>query len=234
MIKYFLNRFLGITISRFDKRKLVFKGYYKSFADFTMIPEDVYVDNLLLIDDFINESITGDVVECGVWRGGMTAGIATMIGKGRKYYLFDSFEGLPEAKNIDGDSAIAWQNDVTSPNYYDNCAAEEKYSRELLSSLNVEYEIYKGWFDQTLPTFTPSNEIAILRLDADWYESTMICFKELYSKVAFNGIIIIDDYYVWDGCARAVHDFLSSINSASRIQSFNDKICFIIKKDKSE
>ena len=70
-----------------------------------------------------------------------------------------------------------------------------------------EYHLIKGWFAETLPFFNPPAPIAILRLDGDWYDSTFQCLTHLYHWVAPGGVIIVDDYYAWEGCARAVHDF---------------------------
>ena len=98
---------------------------------------------------------------------------------------------------------------------------------ELSSASN--FQIVKGWFSETLPEY-PLSSIALLRLDGDLYESTMDCFQQLYHKVVKGGIIIIDDYLSWTGCSRAVHDYLSSINSQSIIQYFED-VVYIKKND---
>jgi O-methyltransferase len=71
-----------------------------------------------------------------------------------------------------------------------------------------QIEIHKGFFEQTLPRFQPP-PIAVLRLDADWYSSTAICLEHLWDAVMPGGIVLLDDYYHWEGCSRAVHDFLS-------------------------
>ena len=63
-----------------------------------------------------------------------------------------------------------------------------------------------------------SPPIAVLRLDADWYASTMICLQKFWDHILPNGIVLIDDYYYWDGCALAVHDFLSQRKIANRIR----------------
>lgn len=88
-----------------------------------MIPQTTYVNNLFLASRI--EPIEGSIVECGVWKGGMSAGLATLLGSSRSYHLFDSFEGLPEAKQIDGEAAIDWQNNSQSETFYDNCKASE-------------------------------------------------------------------------------------------------------------
>ena len=201
---------------------------YLKYREFTMIPWKIYLMNLELMKKGTN--IKGDYVECGVWKGGMTAGASEIFGKNRRYYLFDSFEGLPPAQEIDGEGAIEWQKNTDSPNYYDNCTASENDARKAMEkSPAKDVQIVKGWFDQTLSQFPKERKIACLRLDADWYESTWICFEELYDSVAQGGLIIIDDYKSWDGCAKAVHDFLSSKKNADRLYQFNNSVSYILK-----
>lgn len=203
---------------------------YEKYQSYTMIPKSIYIGNLLLSQRAL--TVPGDIYECGVWKGGMSAGIAELLGKEKKYYLFDSFEGLPEAKEIDGATAIEWQQDTQASSYFENCSAEERFAINAMAQTNVHHQIIKGWFNETLPSFKCSNPIALLRLDGDWYESTLDCLKHLYPHVSNDGIVIIDDYYAWDGCSRAVHHYLASINSSSRINTSVEGIAYIIKKDK--
>lgn len=191
-----------------------------------MIPKSIFVDNLAVCDTIRN--VKGCVVECGVWRGGMSAAIAEILGKDRTYYLFDSFEGLPEAKEVDGETARIWQNDKDSPTYFDNCSAEIAFAQKAMDSSQAkDFNIVKGWFSDTLPLFDTQEKIALLRLDGDWYDSTMDCLVNLFPKVAPGGMIIIDDYYAWDGCARAVHDYLSENKLAVRIRQSQAGVCYI-------
>ena len=199
----------------------------RKFAEFTMIPGDTYVNNLVLAGRVAG--LPGCVAECGVWRGGMSAGLSKVLGAGRNYFLFDSFEGLPPARDIDGEAALRWQNDKDSPNYHDNCSAAEDYAMRAMNLAGVgSFKLVKGWFNETLPGFHVTEPISLLRLDGDWYESTMVCLESLFDHVAPGGLIIFDDYYTWDGCSRAVHDFLSRRSAVERIQSFRG-ICFIEK-----
>lgn len=148
------------------------------YRSFTMIPSETYVKNLALADKM--RSISGCVVECGTWRGGMIAGIADVLGADRQYFLFDSFEGLPPARDVDGPSAKAWQANTTSSGYHNNCTASEEDARGAMEmSAASSFLTIKGWFDKTLPDFKPPSEIALLRLDADWYESTRVCLANL-------------------------------------------------------
>jgi O-methyltransferase len=194
-----------------------------------MVPESAFFDNLNLVQKF--SEISGCVVECGVWRGGMIAAIAERMGNERTYYLFDSFEGLPDAKEIDGKKALLRQKNITSPSYFDNCSAEMSFAEEAMKLSKVRtYHIHKGWFKNTLPSFKPDQPIAILRLDGDWYEPTIECLENLYPYVAIGGGIIIDDYYTWDGCAKAVHDFLSKHKLADRVHVSRRGVCYLVKK----
>jgi O-methyltransferase len=201
---------------------------YRLLKEFTMVPELVYCYNLSLAERVKN--IPGCVIECGVWRGGMCAGLHTVLGPQRRYFLFDSFEGLPPAQAIDGPAAIRWQQDTTSPFYYDNCSASQDFARRAMEAVGAkQYELKPGFFDISLPNFMPPEPIAFLRLDADWYKPTMECLDWLFDHVAPGGIIALDDYYTWDGCSRALHDFLSKRKARERIRCFADAICYLEK-----
>ena len=194
-----------------------------------MIQKNDFTDCLKLVSNFKN--INGSVVECGVWRGGMMGGIAEILGIIRNYYLFDSFEGLPQAKEIDGQAAIAWQKDITSPAYYNNCKAEMEWAEKAMQKTKApNYKLVRGWFDKTIPGYLFNEPIAVLHLDADWYDSTMTCLESLFPKVAKGGIIILDDYYIWDGCSRAVHDYLSKNKLTERIDKAYSCGCYIVKR----
>jgi O-methyltransferase len=206
------------------KRKA--KNTYNKYKDFTMIPSELFIDNVLLCDSI--NSINGCVVECGVWRGGMIAGIFEYSDKKRNCILFDSFEGLPEVKKNDGEAAKIWQ-ETNNGVGLDNCKAEISFAEKAMELSNSKnHQIVQGWFDQTLPVTKIKEPIAILRLDGDWYDSTMVCLENLYPLVAEKGIIIIDDYYAWDGCSRAVHDYLSKNNLPLRISQTEKGVCYIV------
>jgi O-methyltransferase len=200
---------------------------HEAFRDFTMTPDWLFADNLQLIETV--RSVQGCVVECGVWRGGMSAGMARILGSQRRYFLFDSFEGLPPAQEVDGKKAAEWQNNPAGDDYNDNCTATVDYARSAMErSGTPSYELIKGWFKDTLPAFEPGEPIAVLRLDGDWYESTLTCLNHLFDRVAPGGLILLDDYYAWDGCSRAVHDFLSHRKASERLRTFR-KLAYIEK-----
>lgn len=207
-----------------DKNKA--KSIYNKYKDFTMIDPLVYIDNLNLCNNI--QQISGCIVECGVWRGGMIAGVYEYCETKRNSILFDSFEGLPDIKENDGDAAKIWQENNKGVGL-DNCKAEISFAEKAMEMANSKnHTIVQGWFDKTLPKTKITEPIAILRLDGDWYDSTMVCLENLYPLVQENGLIIIDDYYAWDGCSRAVHDYLSRNNLPLRISQTKNGVCYII------
>lgn len=211
-----------------SSRAVRFLRLHRRYRDFTMASSEVFWRNLRIVDSY--RHVQGCVVECGVWRGGMSAGMAAVLGPKRDYFLFDSFEGLPPATSLDGEDAKRWQQDVTGETYYDNCRAPIDFARRAMEMSGVpRYTLVKGWFEETLPSFVPPAPIAILRLDGDWYESTLVALESLFPHLAPDGVVIVDDYFAWDGCSRAVHDYLSRHKSTARITQQHG-ICVLVQR----
>ena len=207
-----------------------YKRIYQKYRKYTMVPFENFAVNLELCEKY--KDTEGCVIECGVWRGGMSASMAEILGNNRTYYLFDSFEGLPDAKEIDGKEALQWQKDKNAPNYFNNCTAEIEFAQEAMSLSKADkVEIIKGWFNETLPSATINEPIAVLRLDGDWYDSTMDCMENLYPKVIEGGLVLMDDYYFWDGFSKAIHDYLSKNKLPVRISQWsNSNLYYLLKK----
>lgn len=182
---------------------------YTKYEDFTMVGKDKFFESLELSERIAE--VPGSIVEAGVWRGGMLAGLAELHGNSRSYFAYDSFQGLPEAQAIDGEKAKQYQSDTAAANYFDNCAAEEKFIKDLFLKLpGIDLKIVKGWFSDTLREENNlPDQIALLRMDGDWYESTMNIMEFLYPRVAKGGVIIIDDYDYWEGCKKAIHTYFN-------------------------
>ena len=225
LVKWEIGRVLDGVRAR---RK--FARLHAKYRDYSMIPKHIFIENLYLCHRLARH-VDGSVVECGVWRGGMSAAMTHVLGDHREYYLFDSFDGLPPAKEIDGEKALSYQRNTTSPTYFDNCRAGIEFAERTMSmSAAKHYRLIEGWFSDTLPSFVPKEPIAVLRLDADWYDSIMECLNRLYQNVAKGGLVLLDDYYTWDGCSRAVHDFLSATKSDDRIYQSTKGVCYIVKR----
>lgn len=181
----------------------------------------------------------GSFVETGVWRGGC-AGILSYIAKKYGYknslYFFDSFEGLPQPSKKDGLDAVKFAGNINMGQLksINKISADETYLQELLfHKLGIDptkINIVKGWFQNTLPIYKKKiPSIAILRLDGDWYESTKIALNNLYGLVICGGYVIIDDYYFWDGCRKAVDEFIKENNLTVVIKKQDTSGAYFIK-----
>lgn len=165
-----------------------------------------------------SKGIQGTIVECGVANGaqvGMMARAMRDSGQIRDFHLFDSFDGIPLAgpKDAEQPGIGKPQHDVNAP-----LCERLKSSGISIGKLenvrrNVEmwcpgqrYHFHKGWFQDTLPALKDFPPIALLRLDGDLYESTMVCLQHLEPLVVPGGLIVIDDYGL-PGCASAVHEY---------------------------
>jgi O-methyltransferase len=209
------------------QEKSQYKKNHHRFRNYTMIKSVNYVNTLRLAKR--SSAIEGCVVQCGVWKGGLAAGLVSVLGTKREYFLYDSFAGLPKAKEIDGSAAVEWQSNTQGPVYFDNCAASPDFAETAMKLAGAEkYHLVKGWFEQTLAQNKPNIPIAFLHLDADWYDSMTVCLEQLFDYVAVGGYIVIDDYYVWDGCSRALHDFLSHRSALERVHNLGE-ICYLEK-----
>lgn len=158
------------------------------------------------VETVLDQAIPGDLVECGVWRGGsammMAAVLAARGDQERKVWLADSFEGLPRQ---DGNYDTTAQADLLNANGLAVTEATVRDSFTELGLMGDSIRFLPGWFCDTLPS-APIERIALLRLDGDLYSSTMDALTALYHKVVPGGFIIIDDYAL-QPCADAVNAF---------------------------
>jgi O-methyltransferase len=150
--------------------------------------------------------VVGVIVECGVANGGTAAVMAYGSRRSRlqrDVWLFDSFEGLPPPTPEDGRQAL----DEYHPGW---CLGDIAKVKEILSRLSIQesrVHVVKGWFHDTLPEAKiPS--IALLHIDADWYDSVKLCLERFYDLVSPGGFIVLDDYGYWEGCQKATDEFL--------------------------
>lgn len=171
------------------------------------------MDNIqTCVEDVLKNDVPGDFIETGAWRGGSTIFMRALLNvygdKKRKVWVADSFEGLPVPKSKDD----GW--DLSAVQTLKVSLEQVKSNFERFSLLDDQVRFLKGWFCDTLPD-APIEKLSILRLDGDLYHSTMDSLKNLYHKVSKGGYVIVDDYYSWPACQKAVDEFLeeNSINA---------------------
>ena len=187
----------------------------------------------------LDQNVPGCFVECGVWKGGSSAIMALAIknvGQERHLHLFDSFEGLPEPTEKDGDYAATYsggrnQGKLATVN---QCRAGLDAVRHLIiDDIKMPQELahfHVGWFQNTIPADVGQlGSIALLRLDGDWYDSTKICLEHLYPLLSPGGIVILDDYYCWEGCRKATDEYRQKNNINCLIHQIDVDACFWVK-----
>jgi len=151
--------------------------------------------------ELVNENkVPGDFVECGTFKGGSAAIISTALTPARRLWLFDSFEGLPDVKDIDG---------VDSKEWVGKCRAAEEDVIEALTNVGAspnQYLLRKGWFQETFRGELPG-QVALLHCDADWYDSVLLTLETFYERIPPGGVVVLDDFGWWEGCREAFYDF---------------------------
>lgn len=172
------------------------------------------------VTDILREKIPGDLVEAGVWRGGASIFMRAILkayGDGtRNVWVVDSFAGLPVA---DGEKFPADAQDKLSEyNSYLGVPLDVvKHNFNRYGLLDGQVRFLPGWFRDSLPN-APIQQIAVLRLDGDMYESTIDILEHLYGKVSRGGYVIVDDYGALPNCRAAVSDFRERRRISDEIQ----------------
>lgn len=166
----------------------------KKVKAFTMLSQERLENLLRLSKKLVQDKVDGDFVECGTCRGGSAALLAFSAmreGWKRKVWLFDSFQGHPKPTHksgIDKEIMKEWSGTMV--------ASQEDVILALktINSFSSSHvKIIPGWFDESLQK-AKINSIALLHIDADWYDATKTCLDQLYPKVVQGGYLIIDDY----------------------------------------
>jgi hypothetical protein len=162
--------------------------------------------------------IPGDIVECGVWKGGSSMAIAlSLLAAGdsaRTLYLYDTFEGMPPPtdadRSLDGRSAAEQlaTSERDAPVWAVAGSAEVARNMAVTGYPAERLRFVEGKVEETIPGVVPER-IALLRLDTDWYESTRHEFRHLYPRLSVGGVVVIDDYGHWQGARQATDEYFA-------------------------
>jgi O-methyltransferase len=206
-----------------------------SVQPFTMTSPERIAALCSSIDYVVDNDIPGSIVECGVWRGGsMMAAALRLIRKGdkeRDLYLYDTFSGLTTPSEHDrragdgrlAEAILAERDPSQSGNIW--CVAGLADVQANLARTNYPAEkchYVEGPVEETIPSRGPLGPIAILRLDTDWYQSTLHELNHLYTQIVPGGVLIIDDYGFWEGARKAVDEFLGTIKPKPLLARIDD------------
>jgi O-methyltransferase len=170
------------------------------------------------LEYIVENQIAGDIVECGVWRGGMMQLAALTLkhlgDESRQLYLYDTFTGMPEPGDRDvnwnGELARkAWEAAKNNGQQWGGGGSVDEI-REVMISTGYPKEkmtFVPGMVEDTIPD-TIMDDIAILRLDTDFYSSTRHELVHLYPRLAIGGVLVIDDYGYYKGAREAVDEYI--------------------------
>ena len=166
--------------------------------------------------------IEGDIVECGVWKGGSMMAVAKALVRdnntNKQLYLYDTYEGMSEPTEADANfqnesaESLLAKSDKEKSHVWAYSALEtvqQGMATTKYPATNIHY--VKGKVEDTIPSNIPA-KIALLRLDTDWYESTKHELIHLFPLLQKGGVLIIDDYGFWKGARKAVDEYFAENN----------------------
>jgi O-methyltransferase len=176
---------------------------------FTMVKSRNLANLFSLVEKANAMNLPGDIVECGVWNGGSSAMMAfacvnSKSPRNRLLWMFDSFEGLPPPGPKDGKAE-------NTHFFKGMCKGSVSSVRRVFERLSLSMDnvrVVQGWFEATLKE-AGVDRIAILHVDADWHDSVKYVLENFYDKVVPGGFVVLDDYGYWEGCNRALEDYIS-------------------------
>ena len=169
-----------------------------------------------IVATIVEDKIPGNIIETGVWRGGMMFMVAKTLDvlhdKERVVYLSDSFQGIPDQVAY-GKKAHAHDLKVHSHTFKflnDNSVSRVKHDSALFSLDASRLSFVVGYFNASLPKLVknePQIKFSVVRLDGDTYWSTMEAITILYPRLSPGGFLVIDDFTDWDSCRDAIYDY---------------------------
>jgi len=206
---------------------------FKYVESFTMTGiEDIAVLRQA-VEYIVRHDIPGDIVECGVWKGGSMMAIArTLIEHGdatRALYLCDTFSGMTTPTSVDKDflgidaqeqmdDAIPLKSTAHIWAVAPLDAVKRAMSATGYDQARIQY--VRGRVEDTLPCSAPE-AIALLRLDTDWFESTYHEMLHLFPRLVRGGVLIVDDYGHWKGSRLAVDKYLQETKTQLLLNRIN-------------
>jgi O-methyltransferase len=166
----------------------------------------------------VKSGVRGDIVECGVWRGGssMLAALSLLaLTERRPLWLYDTFEGMPEPGALDkkwsgepaADLLALHPREAGAANTWAYATLDDVRRNMAMTGYPIdELHYVQGKVEDTIPASAP-DRVALLRLDTDWYESTRHELEHLWPRLSTGGVLIVDDYGHWQGARQATDEF---------------------------
>ena len=170
--------------------------------------------------------LKGIMVETGVNEGGSAMVAAATKPSTRELHLYDTFTGIPKPGEKDEKDVYQVYQGIQLGKH--GGAIKDGHNGTLLESLKKRFtdlglepesnniHFHPGLFQDTLHV---TSDVVYAHLDGDWYDSTMTSLTRVVPHVVKGGYIVVDDYFTWSGCWKAVNDFFGVSNEDTGISS---------------
>lgn len=236
---------------RRSKAKLNWELFYKKNAKISSLIEEVRAEKLSYLENYAlyelaeavltieKRKLEGAIVETGCALGGSSILMASIKDKSREFYVYDVFGMIPPPTEEDGTDVQERYKTIESgtsqgiggDTYY---GYEENLYQKVVQSFskfNVDVEpnhvhLVQGLYQDTLQI---NSLIALAHIDCDWYESVKTCLSRIEPHLVSGGILVIDDYYTWSGCTKAVDEYFAQ-EAKGNYQFIEKSRLHIVKK----
>lgn len=201
-----------------------FLEVYEAARAYTMTSVERMYAVYCAVRHAVQHAIPGDLVECGVWRGGSAMVMALTLQQlgdtSRRIWLYDTFAGMTRPEEIDrrardgAEMLSRWQElDRGDHNAWTYASLEEVQANLATTGYPADQLVYvPGEVETTLPQRRPQ-AAAMIRLDTDWYRSTYHELRHLYPVLSPGGLLLLDDYGSFEGARSAVDQYLAEIGA---------------------
>jgi hypothetical protein len=173
----------------------------------------------LTCQEIEEKKIPGLFVEAGCALGGSAILIAASKARERKLNIYDVFGMIPtpsvkdtpdvharyelirsgQSQGIGGDTYYGYIRDLRT-------VVERNLNNYGIDLLLDNVNLVEGLLQDTLHL---GESVAFAHVDVDWYEPVMTALQRIVPRLSIGGSVIVDDYYDWGGCKKAVDEFLS-------------------------
>lgn len=221
------------------------KAMIAATAERTMIQPHNVAQLCRCVEYIVRHNIPGAIAECGVWRGGAVMAILWTLLRlwvtDREVFLFDTFTGMTAPTEHD----VSWRGERAAAAHAarGGYAGGSDWARASLDDvkagvMSVGYPVERvrfvqGLVEETIPTQAPG-QLALMRLDTDWYESTKHELIHLYPRLSQGGVIIIDDYGAWAGSRRATDEYIAETGARLLLVRSDMTVRYAVKVDASQ
>lgn len=208
------------------------------------------MDTLEAVNYILENNINGCFVECGVESGAQPKIMAEILLKNnqvRDIWMYDTFQGLtkPGVNDFTAETATLYKmssEEVLS--YWESSFIDDTHNTWCFTPIDtVKNNINKTGYPEkhlkyvigdVMKTLEDKGnlpeEISLLRLDTDWYDSSLKEMEVLFPKVVKGGVVIFDDYFHWDGQRKATDEYFEKNNITTKVLQHNQKVGFLIKE----